>query len=157
MISGPDGTAHGTRPERSAIATSAERDERWTFASSDADGARSVQDGVVVSLERRGATPDYTAMAQTILSELLGNIVRHAPGAVEVVLDRGLRRPVLHVLDRGRGFSFTPRLPIDVLAESGRGLFMIHALAAEFRIVPRRGGGSHAIVVLAPIHAGAHI
>jgi serine phosphatase RsbU (regulator of sigma subunit)/anti-sigma regulatory factor (Ser/Thr protein kinase) len=132
----------------------ANRSERWKFMSDDAAQAQRVQRGVVANLARAGATPDYIATAQVILSEL-GNIVRHAPGVVEVVLDQQVDRPVLHVLDRGRGFRFMARLPSDLLAESGRGLFMVDALAEEFHIVHRLDGGSHAIVVLRPVEVEA--
>jgi serine phosphatase RsbU (regulator of sigma subunit)/anti-sigma regulatory factor (Ser/Thr protein kinase) len=133
----------------------ANRSERWKFVSDDAVQAQRVQRGVAANLERAGATPDYIATAQVILSELLGNIVRHAPGVVEVVLDQQVDRPVLHVLDRGRGFRFLARLPSDLLAESGRGLFMVDALAEEFHIVHRLDGGSHAIAVLRPVEVEA--
>lgn len=126
-------------------------DGRWKFASDDAVAAQRVQHGIVSQLERDGASGDDTMTAQVILSELLGNIVRHAPGVVEVILTCESGRPVLHVLDRGAGFTFAPCLPSDPFAESGRGLFMVRALAADFTILPRIHGGSHAIATLHPI------
>jgi hypothetical protein len=65
-----------------------------------------------------------------------------------VDLDTAGESPVLSVLDRGAGFTLSPRLPIDVLAESGRGLFIVRSLAFEFFADLRPGGGTHARAVL---------
>jgi len=56
--------------------------------------------------------------------------------------------PVLSVLDRGRGFSHAPHLPADTFAETGRGLFIVRTLAAEFGATRRFDGGSHARAVI---------
>ena len=42
-----------------------------------------------------------------------------------------------------------PKLPADVLAESGRGLYIVSALAEDFSVSRRPDGGSHARAVLA--------
>lgn len=96
------------------------------------------------------ATIDYSA-AELIFGELLGNVVRHAPGRVEVRLDYTRDVPVLHVLDDGPGFQSRrrqERLPDDDLSESGRGLFIISACAASFTMQNRECGGTHAMATL---------
>jgi anti-sigma regulatory factor (Ser/Thr protein kinase) len=55
----------------------------------------------------------------------------------------------LHVIDEGPGFQLVPRLPRDVFAESGRGLFLIASLTEHFHISRNHGKGSHARAVLA--------
>ena len=65
-----------------------------------------------------------------------------------MILEAADHRPVVHVLDRGRGFRFRPQLPADPFAESGRGLFLVDSLASEFSVSHRKGGGTHATVVL---------
>ncbi len=129
----------------------ATQSKRWTFSSDDAVSAQGMQRGVAECLEHLGATPEDTMTAQVILSELIGNIVRHAPGSVVVILEATDNRPVVHVLDRGRGFRFRPQLPVDPFAESGRGLFLVDSLASEFTVSRRKGGGTHAVAVLHPI------
>jgi anti-sigma regulatory factor (Ser/Thr protein kinase) len=84
-----------------------------------------------------------------VFGELLGNVVRYASGEVTIVLDMSDEMPVLHVLDNGYGFEHNPRLPRDLMSERGRGLFLVGAFAEEAHISKRKGGGSHARVVLA--------
>ena len=87
--------------------------------------------------------------AELIFGELVGNVYRYAPGAVEIILDVSLAQPVLHVLDAGNGFEYRARLPNDLLSERGRGLYMVAALADEVSAERRRTVGSHVRVVLA--------
>jgi anti-sigma regulatory factor (Ser/Thr protein kinase) len=86
-----------------------------------------------------------------IFGELLGNVVRHAPGLVEITLDWNDEAPVLHVLDNGSGFASRrarERLPDDDWSESGRGLFIVNACAAAFSVQARPGCGTHASATL---------
>ena len=48
---------------------------------------------------------------------------------------------VLHVMDEGPGFDRPPTLPADLWSESGRGLFLVSALAnhVEVRRLPNYG------------------
>jgi signal transduction histidine kinase/DNA-binding response OmpR family regulator len=87
--------------------------------------------------------------AELVLGELVGNVVRYAPGPVDVALDTSGGTPVLHVIDAGPGFERTPMLPTEVLSESGRGLFIVAALTEEFNVSRRTDRGSHARAVLA--------
>jgi anti-sigma regulatory factor (Ser/Thr protein kinase) len=86
--------------------------------------------------------------AELVFGELLGNVVRYAPGPIEVMFDWSEPVPVLHVLDRGPGFTLMPRLPSDLLSERGRGLFIVWSLAEDFNVTERLDGGSHARAVL---------
>jgi anti-sigma regulatory factor (Ser/Thr protein kinase) len=96
-----------------------------------------------------GVAEKHLADAEVILAELLGNVVRHTPGPCTVFLDTDGDVPVLSVLDRGPDFVHPAPLPADALAERGRGLFIVRALAFEFSAAPRPGGGTHARAVLA--------
>jgi phosphoserine phosphatase RsbU/P len=77
-----------------------------------------------------------------IFSELVGNAVRHAPGALSISISSTGGRPYLHVIDDGPGFDRQPGLPSDVWAESGRGLFLISALAENLTIEALAGYGT---------------
>ncbi|GAC1542830.1 MAG: hypothetical protein NVS2B17_21870 [Candidatus Velthaea sp.] len=121
---------------------------RWSFASDDADGAHAAQHAFCRLLEaRRSVDPALLYAAELVFSELVGNVVRYAPGGVEIVYEE-LVEPVLHVLDRGPGFVLSPHLPSDILAERGRGLYLAWSLTAEINVSRRTGGGSHARAVL---------
>ena len=66
-----------------------------------------------------------------------------------MILDWSGNSPVLHVLDRGPGFTLVPRLPSDLLSERGRGLYIVWSLADDFNVTERVDGGAHARAVLA--------
>ena len=120
----------------------------WVFAADDGMRAGAVRRDVAAALAAGGALDDQVLTTELIFSELVGNVLRHAGSAVEVVLDLSPASPVLHVLDRGPGFSFSARLPASPMSESGRGLFIVSTMTNDFSVTPRLGGGSHARAVL---------
>jgi anti-sigma regulatory factor (Ser/Thr protein kinase) len=135
-------TAKGERPNWTAA---------WSFdsRSSVSNGARRAFLACLKS--KAGASAIDVSLAELIFGELLGNVVRHAPGRVDVVLDWTDELPVLHVLDRGPGFRSRrkrERLPVDELSESGRGLFIVNACAPTFSVRNRNGRGTHASATL---------
>jgi anti-sigma regulatory factor (Ser/Thr protein kinase) len=121
----------------------------WRFGSSDAGEAGRVRREYVDRLHAVGLSGEESSSAELVFGELVGNVVRYAPGSIVAMLDVSGPAPVLHVLDEGRGFEFRPRLPVDILSERGRGLFLVTAFAEELTVERRRGGGSHARAVLA--------
>jgi serine phosphatase RsbU (regulator of sigma subunit)/anti-sigma regulatory factor (Ser/Thr protein kinase) len=139
---------------RRAIAPGADPVVRYAFDSSDARAARSVRHDVSSALKRHGFSTDALGAAEVVFAELVGNVHRYAQGPVEIALDRSAAAPVLHVLDRGRGFRHLPKLPADVLSERGRGLYIVSALAEDFAVTRRPDGGSHARAVLSVSGSG---
>jgi PAS domain S-box-containing protein len=124
------------------------RAKRWTFDVSDADEASGARRALVAELREAGVNDENVLVAELIVAELLGNVVRYASGSVDLILDYSADVPVIHLIDSGTGFEHNPRLPADAYAESGRGLFIVAELAREFTIARAPGGGSHARVVL---------
>lgn len=84
-----------------------------------------------------------------IFAEVVANLIRYAPGIAEMIIERHGGNVVLHVLDKGPGFTFTPRLPADLFSQFGRGLFLIAHFSKAFSVERRPGRGSHARIVLA--------
>jgi PAS domain S-box-containing protein len=121
---------------------------RWRFASLDAEGLVRMRREFRALLIGFGLPELRLEAAELVLGELAGNVVRHAPGAVEFVLDHTGGDLVLHVIDDGPGFERAPMLPIDVMSESGRGLFIVAELTREFSVTKRHPRGSHARAVL---------
>ncbi|HLX26641.1 MAG TPA: SpoIIE family protein phosphatase, partial [Candidatus Cybelea sp.] len=119
----------------------------WTYQTIDAEVLTEVRDRLDHVLAEYGLGHDAIERAKLVLGELIGNVVRHAPGAVQIVVDMSSASPVLHIVDEGSGFENTASLP-DVLSESGRGLFIVSELTQEFTITRGPGGGSHARAVL---------
>jgi PAS domain S-box-containing protein len=124
------------------------RAKRWTFDVSEPEEAMQARRDFASELRLAGMLEESVIVAELIVAELLGNVVRYAPGRVEVILDYSADVPVVHIIDGGTGFEHNPRLPADTYAESGRGLFIVAELAREFTIARAPGGGSHARVVL---------
>lgn len=85
--------------------------------------------------------------ARLIVGELTANIARHAPGDALAIVDAAASAPVLHLVDDGAGFRYSNRLPPNIFAESGRGLFIASALAKRLEVLPDIDGGSHVIAV----------
>jgi len=126
------------------------RTRSWTFDSADAVTAQRARADFAALLAERGVQSDDLFTAELIFGELLSNVVRYAPGGIEVVLDwSDASAATLHFLDRGHGFILMPRLPSDMLSERGRGLFLVWTLSEEFNVTKRADGGSHVRVVLA--------
>ena len=123
------------------------RSKRWSFDARDAMSAHGARSAFVAALRAEGtADGDYLG-SEVIFGELIGNVVRHAPGPIDVTLEWSDLEPVLHVIDRGPGFVRLPALP-DTMSESGRGLFIVDALAREFIAKPIPGRGTHVTVRL---------
>lgn len=131
------------------VVTFGKRAIRWQFEAEDARTAYSMRDGFFRALQEF-SEGDEAAVSQcaTIFAELIGNAVRHAPGPLSVALETRGSELVLHVVDRGPGFHYRPRLPEDVWAESGRGLFLITALSRSVEVTPVPGRGTHVAVTL---------
>jgi len=122
---------------------------RWAFDTKNSGKAHAARHRFVNVLRGAGVRARHLDAAEHVFGELLGNVVRYAPGPIEIIFDWNHgTAPVLHVLDRGPGFAFTPKLPLDVLSERGRGLFIVWTLAEDFNVTPRHDGGAHARAVL---------
>ncbi|MGH7662570.1 MAG: ATP-binding SpoIIE family protein phosphatase [Vulcanimicrobiaceae bacterium] len=122
---------------------------RWTFDVRDADDARRVREQVLAELRKGSYPPNRLPFAELILAELTANVFRHASGPSQIVLEWDEEcPPVLHVIDVGPGFHFDAKPQADLLAESGRGLYLVSSLAADVQVLQRQDGGSHARVVL---------
>ena len=108
----------------------------WTFATEDARAAVDARGHFVEFLRTLpGTSAEFIARSEVVFGELLGNVVRHAPGPVEISLVEGRDGLVLHVIDSGsKCFASYRQLPDDILAELGRGLFIVRELASEVRV-----------------------
>jgi GAF domain-containing protein/anti-sigma regulatory factor (Ser/Thr protein kinase) len=127
------------------------RDRRvwqWSLTSGNVEAMRATRHELFATLAKGGMLAKDCYTAELVAGELLGNVMRHAPGKADVILDWSGSAPVLNVLDSGAGFEYSARLPSEILAESGRGLFLVSALTETFAVSKRRVGGSHARAVL---------
>ena len=93
---------------------------------------------------------DAVQVAAIVFGELVANVVRHAPGPIEVELFWEREDDVvLYVRDRGPQFATgSLELPHDVMSEGGRGLFLMRTYASAPVITKRFGGGNEVCVRL---------
>lgn len=85
--------------------------------------------------------------AELIVGELIANVIRYAPGAVGVHVSWEGDEAILIVADRGPGIPPLRVVP-DPIASSGRGLWLIHALARTVEIDAVPGHGTRVVVHL---------
>jgi len=102
----------------------------WTFAASNADRALEARNCFLDYVRAWAVETSDLDAARMVYAELVGNVVRHAPGPIWVGLDWTRERQArLCVRDSGRGFAPTFALPDDEFSESGRGLAIVAAIA----------------------------
>jgi PAS domain S-box-containing protein len=120
----------------------------WSFDAENAEAAHEARSELAGYLRERADAQADIAAAELVFGELVGNVVRHAPGPIEVQVEWSGPQPVLHVIDRGRGFLRDPSLPADPLSENGRGLYIVSQLTDALRIERIAGYGNHVAAVL---------
>lgn len=127
------------------------RSQRWKFDSSDWRRARAVRRELIAKLGS-GADPgsDLKA-AELVFGELAANVAQHVGGPIEVALEWRDGSAVLHVIDRGDGYTASPAKETD-LSENGRGLWLVQRLGAKLSIEALPGFGTHVRAAL-PIRA----
>jgi anti-sigma regulatory factor (Ser/Thr protein kinase) len=120
----------------------------WTFDSGSSAQARTSRSQFMSILHSYGERGSDFDAAETIFGELVGNVVRHAPGPVEVRLQWDSQFPVLTVHDEHESFIPNFSLPRDQFQESGRGLFIVKSLARSVRVRDIEDDGTKVTVVL---------
>ncbi|MBV8600331.1 MAG: serine/threonine-protein phosphatase, partial [Candidatus Eremiobacteraeota bacterium] len=121
----------------------------WEFSSDDAGSAETARASFTSYLRARGAEEGLILSCEIAFGELVGNVVRHAPGPIEIDLEWCRPRPILRVRDYGRGFDFSePALPTDLLSEDGRGLYLVEALGGSLNFERQADGGTLVVAEL---------
>ncbi|MEU1587872.1 ATP-binding protein [Micromonospora sp. NPDC005710] len=82
--------------------------------------------------------PDASGPAALVLSELVGNVVRHAGTPMQVTVT--LRRPYLHLAVVDGSSAAAQARGIDLHAEGGRGLMLVRELTQRWGMVPAGQG-----------------
>ncbi|HYW54953.1 MAG TPA: ATP-binding protein [Dongiaceae bacterium] len=85
--------------------------------------------------------------AETIVGELVANVIRHAPGPIGVYCSWDENGAVLVVSDRGPGIPALRSVP-DGHHECGRGLLIVLALARRLTVERSTPYGSRVVVQL---------
>lgn len=118
----------------------------WKLSASDALAAQGARESLRTFLAERAFAPGPIAVTESVFGELVANVVRHAPGPIDVELLIGDDATTLAVRDRGPGFAYRGPAQADLWSESGRGLSIVTALAGEPTVNTRPGGGCEVTV-----------
>ncbi len=129
----------------------------WNLSLDDARAAIDARSHFVEFLNDVQSDADFINTAELVFGELLGNVVRHAPGPVEISVDLNDESLILHVIDSGPPLTAAKhrKLPEDVLSERGRGLFIVEQLASDVRIERLENRGNHISVTMSRRLSGA--
>ncbi|HTW84889.1 MAG TPA: SpoIIE family protein phosphatase [Candidatus Sulfotelmatobacter sp.] len=122
----------------------------WSFDANDSNAAQAARAAFVARLTAAGVDDELRVAGEVVFGEIVGNIARYTPGTVDLALRGEPRGLVLAALDRGPGFHWNA-MPPKAMAESGRGLFLIEALARSVRAEYLSGFGTYLEVVLAAV------
>ena len=127
----------------------------WKFNASEPTAAvRARRDFNAYLHEHCTDDSDFVA-AEMVFAELISNAFRHGRAPVRIWVECDDRRCTLNVQDRGPGFQpRLPQLPVDLLSESGRGLYLVNTLARRVEVVSRPHYGS-VVKALLPVSFAA--
>lgn len=126
----------------------------WMFQADHARAAPDARCALVTQLRREGIDREDVDVAEVIFGELVANVVRHAPGPIDVALEWRNGNAILHVTDRGRGFMRSPLEAQNPLRESGRGLWLVEQFGGAIEVERLEGYGTHVSVTL-PVRRAA--
>ncbi len=118
------------RDDTAILTLRADRARHWRFGAPDALQAEPARRRLRAWLEEQ-TTGDH-ASAELIYGELIGNVVRHAPGPIDVDVLVDPKRVRLVVQSSGHAITRRPALPDSLLHECGRGLFIVDALGSNY-------------------------
>lgn len=105
----------------------------WRFKASGAAAALACRETFRDLLQRSCTIDSDLAAAELVYVELVGNVMRHAAGRVEIVLDWRDGYAQLCVRDWGPGFYHHFGLP-DSFSETGRGMFIVNHLCRSLEV-----------------------
>ncbi|MBB4664197.1 methanogen output domain 1-containing protein [Conexibacter arvalis] len=121
----------------------------WYLDGSTPEAVTDLRHEIVGYLRRHADPGSDLPGAELAVSELLSNVVQHAPGPAWAQIDWSGERAVLAVHDLGRGFDPVAELPEDLLQPGGgRGLFVASNVSGWMTVAAKRAGGSRVTVEL---------
>lgn len=128
-------------------------EKRWTIDAKERGAAYRIRRAVLWELAREASPHSDLSAAEVILGELLSNVARHTPGPAEVTLDLDDGSARLRVCDTGQPFHLAGHTPLQPLALSGRGLYLVRSLAREVDLQTTEQG--NCVNVVLPVHLSA--
>lgn len=126
----------------------------WQFHAADAAEALSFRRDFVDFLRACCTDDSDCDGAEIVFGELVTNVMRHAPGAIQITLQSDVHGLVmLDVCDTGDAFAIAPALPATLFSASGRGLYIVSQLC-PYLSSTRTANGNRVSAIL-PVMAEA--
>jgi hypothetical protein len=121
----------------------------WHLDARDEASAHRVKRALLWQLGGFASSDADLGAIEAIFGELLSNVKRHTPGPADITLERGADGAVLSFDDDGPPFTINGHAQPDLMAESGRGLFMLRALGRDVSV--QRIGARNRVAVALPL------
>ena len=113
----------------------------WVLHADRAETALAKRDEFLKALEREsGCKRVDRFVAALIYTELVGNVIRHASGPIDIRLSCANREAVIQVYDTGHGFELRRSLPKHPLDDHGRGLYLVSQFSKTLDVQAVRYG-----------------
>lgn len=137
------------------IRRSTQAQRTWVFDARDAESAHRAKRAILWHLGSELRDEEQMASVELVLGELIGNVARHSPGLCEVSVEQQAADTVLRVNDSGKPFTPQTTESVDLLAESGRGLFIVRNIARDVHVEHDGVGNTVTAYLPAPVPAPA--
>jgi len=122
----------------------------WHFRSADPAKALAERRAFAEFLRTRCTPESDWQAAEIVYGELVANVVRHAPGPIEIMLRTDARGAVrIEVCDTATHFTMATPVEPPLYAETGRGLHIIWCLCGNLSRTKTLTGGK--VIVVLPI------
>jgi len=120
----------------------------WHFRSDDANDALSKRRPFAEFLRARCTPESDWQAAEIVYGELVANVVKHAPGPIEIMLRSDSRGTVtIEVFDTATRFRIARAVEPPLYSESGRGLHITWQLCGNLSRTKTPNGGKVSVVL----------
>ena len=129
----------------------------WDFEAADAGAARFSRRAFVSALRAVCTSTSDITGAELVFTELVANVVRHAPGPIAITVQTQDDGAVtLSITDTGPPFALTPSLPPAAeLLDCGRGLYIVAHICPRLSLTRTKDGNCVAAVL--PVQAAQNL
>ncbi len=120
----------------------------WSYKTQNASIALAERERFVEVLRQHSGWSVDEVAARVVFTELVGNVIRHAPGPIDITLECDGKSVRLNVGDKGPGFALNVKLPENMLMEGGRGLFIVSCFATQLQVEKKKTVGAKVVAKL---------
>jgi anti-sigma regulatory factor (Ser/Thr protein kinase) len=120
----------------------------WSYRTQNAKVALAERERLLEVVRQHSGWMVDEEAAHVVFTELVGNVIRHAPGPIDITLECDGKSLLLNVGDQGPGFAFNAKLPENIFMEGGRGLFIVSRFATQVQVQKNNVVGAKVVAKL---------